>query len=91
MEFKNIIRCEGSCGRDGCNHYLYNTDKGNRYHVTVRTYWQDGIENLEEYHTYRSEAGGRLLLGCSSSSSHDVHWIHYQREVTGEVIVNPRS
>ena len=46
LAFKNVIRNEfSSCGfaGGGAYQYLVNTDTQNRYQVTVRTYWRQGI------------------------------------------------
>jgi len=85
LAFKNVIRIEGRCGfaNGGWYHYLINTDGGNRYRVTVRTYWRQGIDSGQYDLTYVSEAGGRQDLGCSESGSIPV--AYYTRQVVGEV------
>lgn len=85
LTFRNVIRNEGRCGfaSGGSLHYLINTDGGNRYRVTVRTYWRQGIDSGQYDRTYVSEAGGRQNLGCSDSGSIPV--ASYSRQVVGEV------
>lgn len=85
LAFKNVIRNGGRCGfaSGGSYHYLINTDSGNRYRVTVRTFWRQGIDSGQYDRTYVSEAGGRQNLGCSDSGSIPV--AYYSRQVVGEV------
>lgn len=83
LAFRNVIRNEGRCGfaSGGSYHYLINTDGGNRYRVTVRTHWRQGIDSGQYDRTYVSEAGGRQNLGCSDSGSIPV--AYYSRQVVG--------
>lgn len=85
LAFYNVIRSEGRCGfaSGGSYHYLINTDTTNRYRVTVRTFWRQGIDSGQYDTTYVSEAGGRQMLGCSDSGSIPV--ASYTRQVVGEV------
>lgn len=83
---KNVIVKEGQCGflGDGAVDYLLNTDAGNRYRVTVRTSWTDGLFNSGQHdQIYITEAGGKQSLGCSHSSNLPV--VTYSRQVVGEV------
>jgi hypothetical protein len=85
LAFRNVIRNQGQCGfaSGGSYYYFINTDSGNRYRVTVRTYWRQGIDSGQYDETYVSEAGGRQNLGCSRSESIPV--AYYNREIVGEV------
>jgi hypothetical protein len=85
LAFRNVVRREGRCGfaSGGSYDYLVNTDTGNRYRVTVRTYWRQGIDHGQYDNTYISEAGGKQNLGCSDSGSIPV--AYYTRQVVGEV------
>jgi hypothetical protein len=85
LAFKNVISKQGSCGfaSGGTKDYLVNTDTGNRYRVTVRTYWTQGINSGQYDNVYISEAGGKQLLGCTDSGAIPV--AYYNRQVVGEV------
>jgi len=85
LAFKNVIRSGSRCGfaNGGAIHLLVNSDQRNRYRVTVRTYWRQGIDSGQFDNTHISEAGGSRSLGCSDSGSIPV--AYYSREVVGEV------
>jgi hypothetical protein len=84
LRFSNVIRGEGSCGfaASGRKDYLLNTNTGQRYRVTVRTYWSQGIESGQYDRVHISEAGGKKHLGCTKSGSIPV--ASYRRVVVGE-------
>lgn len=84
LRFSNVIRHQGRCGfaNGGSIQDLVNTDRHNRYRVTVRTYWRQGIESGQYDRIYISEAGGSQRLGCTSSGSIPV--AYYTRQVVGE-------
>jgi hypothetical protein len=82
---RNVISKEGQCGfvNNGSIDYLLNTDSGNRYRVTVRTYWQGFWDSGQYDQIYINEAGGKLKLGCTQSD--DIPITYYNRQVVGEV------
>lgn len=82
--FVNVIRSEGSCGfaSGGTYNYLVNTDTRNRYRVTIRTFWQSGINSGQSDRVEIIEAGGRIGLGCTDSGYIPV--TYYNRQVVGE-------
>ena len=82
--FVNVIRSEGRCGfaSGGTYNYLVNTDTRNRYRVTIRTFWQSGINSGQSDRVEIIEAGGRIGLGCTDSGYIPV--TYYTRQVVGE-------
>ncbi|CAL2056214.1 hypothetical protein [Tenacibaculum sp. 190524A05c] len=84
LTFKNLIRNTGRCGfaSSGTIQYLVNTDRNNRYRVTVRTYWRQGINSGKYDRVYITQAGGRTQLGCTQSGMIPV--ASYSRQVVGE-------
>jgi len=85
--FRSIIRRQGNCGFANSGHieYLLNTDNSNRYRVTIRTYWTQGIDNGQFDQTIIVEAGERKLIGCTDSGQIPV--AHYNRQVVGETLL----
>lgn len=85
LAFRNVIIHEGRCGfaSGGSIQYLVNTDSGNRYRVTIRTHWRQGIDSGQYDSTYVTEAGGRTMLGCTDSGAIPV--AYYTRSIVGEV------
>jgi len=84
LTFRNVIRSSGRCGfaNSGTIQYILNTDRNNRYRVTVRTYWRQGINNGQYDRVYVTQAGGRTQLGCTKSGAIPV--ASYARQVVGE-------
>jgi len=82
--FVNVIRKEGRCGVAASGEFdtLWNTDRENRYIVTVRTNWTHGIEHGTRDDVVTNEAGGKHSLGCTRSGNIDTEY--YYREVVGE-------
>ncbi len=81
--FRNVLRSSSErCGfaSSGANQYLINTDTGNRYRVTVRTYWRKGMESHQTDNIYIMEAGGRKYMGCAMSGYETITY-----EIVGEV------
>ena len=85
LTFRNVISNSGRCGfaSSGTIQYIVNTDRNNRYRVTVRTYWRQGINNGQYDRVYVTQAGSRTQLGCTVSGSIPVGY--YSRQVVGEV------
>lgn len=83
--FVNIKVQGEKCGftNAGSQEYVLNTDKSNRYFVTVKTAWRCGVESGESYDTIIVEAGSKHALGCTDSGYVPV--TYYTRTITGEV------
>lgn len=84
LRFSNVISSRGRCGfaGGGSVQHLVNTDRHNRYRVTVRTHWRQGIESGQYDRIHISEAGGSQVLGCTDSGAIPV--AYYSRQVVGE-------
>jgi len=85
--FRSIIRRQGNCGFTNSGHieYLLNTDNGNRYRVTLRTHWTQGVDNGQFDQTIIIKAGERKLIACTDSGQISV--THYNRQVVGETLL----
>ena len=83
--FKNIItgRGENCAGGLGIITYLVNTDRHNRYSVTVRKYVSNPRGYSDRNITYIMEAGSARRLGCAMSGYEIISYT-----VVGEVVLS---
>ncbi len=85
QSFRNVITYSGSCGALGSNQYLVNTDRHNRYRVTVRIRWTRGIDSGEQDNIFNTNAGGKTFMGCSDAGDNPL--TKYYPRVVGEEII----
>jgi hypothetical protein len=80
--FVNVIKQEGQCNMGGKFDYLTNSDKNNKYDVTIRTSWRQGINKGESDSIEKMNAGEKRSLGCTNDGQ--VPTTYYTRKVVGE-------
>ena len=81
-EFKNAIIQTDYCNGSGRKDYLVNTDKHNRYNVTVRISVTQSGRTRTRNKVFRMNASSKKFLGCTTSGS--IPTADYSRAVIGE-------